>query len=151
MDGSIGRGKVAGQVMGNKIKYREGYKYQLAEDYSVQVNIFPSHIIETDYIILTNTGLLIGKRGYAWDGASGPAIDTKNFMRGSLVHDELAQLMRQGLLEIKWLDMANRELCRICREDGMSWIRAQWVYWGVTLAGDSFARAGTDRPILEAP
>jgi hypothetical protein len=24
---------------------------------------------------------------YCWDGASGPAIDTQNFMRGSLLHD----------------------------------------------------------------
>jgi len=42
-------------------------------------------------------GLLI-KAGYSWDGPSGSAIDTKNFMQGSLVHDALYQLLRENIL-----------------------------------------------------
>jgi hypothetical protein len=74
------------------IRYRSGYKYQLVDASSVEVNIRPAAQIDTDYIALTADGLLTVKKSYAWDGPSGPTIDTKNFMRGSLVHDALYQL-----------------------------------------------------------
>jgi hypothetical protein len=38
-------------------------------------------------------------KGYAWNGPSGPTLDTRNFMRGSLVHDALYQLMREGRMD----------------------------------------------------
>ncbi len=76
------------------------------------------------------------KKGYCWDGPSGPTIDTDNFMRGSLFHDGWYQLMREyGSFYFQWRDDADRLLQRICREDGMSRLRAQWVYWGVKTFG----------------
>ena len=36
--------------------------------------------------------------GYAWDGASGIAINTENSVRASCGHDALYQLIRLGLL-----------------------------------------------------
>jgi hypothetical protein len=80
------------------IKYRKGYKYQLVDTYRVQVPIRPSVYIKTEFIDLTASGILIIKRGYAWDGPSGPTIDTKSSMRGALVHDALYQLLREGHL-----------------------------------------------------
>ena len=74
------------------IKYRSGYKYQLVEEYQVRVSLIPENDIKTDFIELSTEGMLIIKKGYAWDGPSGPTIDTPNFMRGSLVHDALYQL-----------------------------------------------------------
>ena len=134
-----------------RIIYREGYKYQLADTYSVQVDIFPMDNINTDFLILYDDGLLTIREGYAWDGASGPAIDTKNFMRGSLVHDALYQLMRLGLLRQEQRDAADILLRKIVREDGMSAIRAWWVYWGVRIGGAFSATPDGDNPILEAP
>ena len=65
------------------IKYREGYKYQLVEDYTVKTSITPKQDVAKDeWIQLKMDGTLTIKDGYAWDGPSGPTIDTKNFMRG---------------------------------------------------------------------
>jgi len=132
------------------IKYRDGYKYQLAEGYAVQTSIAPREHIATEYIILSTNGVLVINKGYAWDGPSGPTIDSKNFMRGSLVHDSLYQLMREGLLPEFWRDEADKELRRICIEDGMWKIRAWWVYRAVQDFGGSSA-ARRKQAVLEAP
>ena len=133
------------------IRYRSGYKYQLVETYSMRVAIEPAADIATDYVELTREGTITLNKSYAWDGPSGPAFDTKNFMRGSLVHDALYQLMRLEKLDAKvWRQTADRELRRICRDDGMTWIRASWVYRGVR-AGGGPAASGEPKPDLEAP
>ncbi len=125
------------------IQYKAGYKYQLVKDYLHQlpeefVMKFPE--IETDYLWLGESGLLIIKKGYAWDGPSGPTIDTKNFMRGSLVHDALYQLIRLGKLNKNTHRIfADRELYFICLEDGMWWARACVVYYSVRVLGNPSA------------
>ena len=83
------------------IKYRSGYKYWLAEEYQVKVSIIPENNVPKDkttksFIELTTDGVLTIKKGYAWDGPSGPTLDTKNSMRASLFHDALYQLMREN-------------------------------------------------------
>ena len=103
-----------------------------------------------DYIILDTDGTLAIAAGYAWDGPSGPTFDTKNFMRGSLVHDALYQLMGNGLLPLTEREPADATLRRLCLEDGMSSIRAWWVYQGVRLGG-SLAASSPDKPALVAP
>lgn len=133
------------------IKYRSGYEYQLSEDYTSCVPIFPVEHVDTDFIVLSVSGDLIIRRGYAWDGPSGPAFDTKNFMRGSLVHDALYQLMREGMLGREWKYRADRLLQSICIEDGMSPIRAWWVYHGVATFGTSSTLAKNEPAILTAP
>ena len=120
-----------------QIRFRSGYKYQLVDEYSVRVNVIPDENIDTSFIALSTDGVLVIKRGYAWDGPSGPTFDTKNFMRGSLVHDALHQLMRQELLSNdRWREEVDLALKRMCREDGMSRFRAWWVHRGVRLGGD---------------
>ena len=110
------------------IRYKSGYKYQLISDYCIQIGIYPDKFLETEYLSLDTTGKLIIKRGYCWDGPSGPTIDTKTFMRGSLVHDALYQMIRQGYLTESYQFLADRLLYRMCRADGMSRLRAWWVY-----------------------
>lgn len=133
------------------MKYREGYKYQLAENYHMATGIAPSETIRTAYTMLFVDGMIVIKAGYAWDGPSGPAIDTKNFMRGSLVHDALYQLMREGHLGQHNRDKADRLLQKMCREDGMSALRAWWVYQAVAWGGGPSADPLNDNPILTAP
>ncbi len=70
------------------------YKYQLMADYILQIDIKPIQNIELKFLSLSSEGALPIKKFYAWDGPSGPTIDTRDFMRGSLVHDALYQLMR---------------------------------------------------------
>ena len=132
------------------IKYKDGYKYQLAETYSVKVGIFPPAYIQHEYISLSQHGFLTIRKCYACDGPSGPTFDTKNFMRGSLVHDALYQLIREGLLPLSERENADAELRRICLEDGMSAVRAWWVYQGVRIFGDT-AAATPEREPITAP
>jgi len=117
------------------IVYRDlkKYKYQLLQDYDIIVDIKPLIDIKTEFIILNTAGRLIIKKWYAWDGASGPTIDTKSFMRGSLVHDALYQLMREAKIGTKHRDYADRLLQRLCIEDGMYRWRAWYVYHSVKM------------------
>lgn len=134
------------------IRYKAGYKYVLAEDYHTQIAIYPRVLIETDYVTLTRDGRLTIRAGYCWDGPSGPSIDTRTFLRGSLVHDVLYQLMRhQFLLPEEWRKTADQILQRICINDGMWLIRAWWVYFGVRFGGGPGSSRRGKKPILIAP
>ena len=124
------------------MKYTEGYKYQLEEDYVFKTEIIPPEAIYTFFIDLVPAGdisICTVRRGYAWDGASGPTIDTKNTMRGSLEHDVKYELMRKELIDQKWKDTADLEFKDTLLADGMSPGRAGYYYRGVR----DFARFAT--------
>ena len=134
------------------ISYKSGYKYQLKEHYVTDIGIKPDAPINTEYLVLSIEGKLTVNNGYAWDGPSGPTIDTLNFMRGSLVHDALYQLMREGHLDAgEYRDVADRLLQTMCKEDGMTALRAWWVYQGVRLGGGPSADPTKNKPIIKAP
>lgn len=76
------------------IFYKADYKYQLSKDFSFNTSIMTKKNIKTDFIYLDMNGNLLVKKGYAWDGPSGPVIDTDKNMRASLVHDAIYHLMR---------------------------------------------------------
>lgn len=134
------------------IAYTGGYRYQLKETYTDVIEIKPSSRIDTDYIKLDIDGKLTIMKGYAWDGPSGPTIDILNFMRGSLVHDALYQLMRENHLDHNsHREAADRILQRICKEDGMWSLRAWWVYQGVRLFAHYPSDPASKRPLTRAP
>jgi hypothetical protein len=135
-----------------RVRYKVGYKYQLARDCIRRGTIKPEAPIDTDYIALDMDGMMRVKKSYAWDGCSGPTIDTVTNMRGGLFHDAYFQLMRLGLLPESCFEEANREFKRICLEDGMSKVRAALFFMGVST---SFSRAcakrGTEQKERIAP
>lgn len=134
------------------ISYKKGYKYQIVEEYCTDIPVKPDNDIESDYIVLTSKGRIIIKKGYAWDGPSGPTIDTLNFMRCSLIHDALYQLMRENSLDNTiYREMADRLLQKMCKEDGMNAIRAWWVYKGLRFGGDPAADPANKKPVVKAP
>ena len=134
------------------IYYRAGYKYQLVEDYTVVLpELAPALPIKAGFLAFDIEGVLTIRRGYAWDGPSGPAIDTPNFMRGSLVHDALYQLIRERHLGALARAPADHALRRLCREDGMSAARAWWVFQGVRFGAGPSADPANDKPVLTAP
>ena len=136
----------------NHIIYNKGYKYQLKQTYTDVIEIKPNADIVTDYIKLDAAGNISIIKGYAWDGPSGPTIDTKDFMRGSLVHDALYQLMREKYLDHEvYRKTADDILRRICIEDGMCKIRAWYVYKAVRLFADPAADPANERPPVTAP
>lgn len=122
------------------------YKYQLTQDYQINIEMKVEEDIETDFLGLTAAGELTVKKKYAWDGPSGPTFDTKTFMRGSLVHDALYQLMRERYLDYKvHRPYADRLLKDICRQDGMNRIRAWYVYKMVRAFSEKSARPGPNK------
>ena len=135
-----------------KIVYKGGYKYQLFETYEVPVSIHPQeHLAIDKFLELLTNGTLRIYKGYAWDGASGPAMDTKTIMRGALIHDALYQLMRTGKLAQKWRKQADKDLFRVCLQDGMWRIRAYWVYRAVRIFAKKAAMAGMEKRVETAP
>lgn len=135
----------------SKCLYREGYKYQLAADMVVHINLLPPARIEEEYFSLDVDGRLWIKEGYASDGPSGPTIDTKNFMRGAFAHDALYAALRHGHLPQEWREKADRVLVDICKADGMSAMRRWVIYNGLRLGGAHAAEVGNDNPVIEAP
>lgn len=133
----------------SKIKYRDGYKYQLAEPYKIQISIKPASELSGDFYQLGTSGILTIWKGYCWDGPSGPALDSKDFMRGSLVHDVLYQIIREGKLPHSYRKEADQILDAICKEDGMGWLRRAWVYRALRWFGGTAAY--TEKELLVAP
>ena len=133
------------------IQYKSGYKYQLVSMCRVKTSIRPDGDVKSKYLSLDLLGNLVIEGGYCWDGPSGPTIDTKTFMRGSLVHDALYQLMREDKLSQIWRKEIDKELRRLCREDGMNKMRAWWVYKGVRFGGLKSASAENRKKIHTAP
>ena len=133
------------------IFYKDGYKYQIVEPHSCAIPIFPPRYISTPYITLSVSGDLTIKEGYAFDGPSGPTIDTKSAMRGSLIHDSLFQLFRLGLLDHSHLTTANQIYRSACIEDGMSRFRAWAHFEALQMFGAKAADPSSERKLLVAP
>ena len=114
------------QIIFRKIKHH--WKYQLGEDHFENLELKPSEAITTPFVKFSKNGRLRVKKGYAWDGPSGPMIDDNTNMRASLVHDVLYQLMRLGELDYKQdRALADKIFFEMCREDGMKPVRAKWA------------------------
>jgi hypothetical protein len=105
------------------IRYKAGFKYQLAEDYICNIGIYPEHDIEAKWVSLTTSGVMILREGFAWDGPSGPTIDRKENMRGSAEHDAGYRLIRYGLLPVNYREKFDDRIRACWIEDGM-W---EWV------------------------
>ena len=118
---------------------RRFWKYRLYSDETYDTNIFPTKLVKTEFIHLGMNGVLVVKRGYVWDGASF-AIDTKNTMLASLIHDALYQLMRGNYIIQEWRVNADQILYDILIEKGMWKIRARAWYRAVRRAAGNASK-----------
>lgn len=134
-----------------RIKYRDGYKYQLSESYCEVVAIKPPEKIGNGRVTLDTDGLLTLTAGYAFDGASGPCPDWPSIMRGAAKHDGLYQLMRLGLLPQSYRYVADCILRDDCKADGLKWPLYHAVYEGVRFGGGPSAKPKNERKVLTAP
>lgn len=135
----------------NQIKYKSGYKYQVVESYKIKTEVYPEYVIRTRYLSLDMMGWLTVWNGYCYDGPSGITYDSKNSMRGALTHDAFYQLLREGHLKPSWREQADKELYRILREDGMSWVRAKIWYKGVRIGARFASLPKNKKEVLTAP
>lgn len=143
-----------------RIAYRERrpWKYRLEEDFWCDQNRILYYHVWIDGPVTVNgqtervriiellpSGRITIRAGYCWDGPSGPTIDTPAFMRGSLVHDALYQLMREEKLPQEHREPADLLLHDHCIEDGMSRARAWYVLKGVQWFGGQFTKPDLQR------
>lgn len=110
------------------------YKYKLCEPLVIPVPELSGYTVENPYFSIIG-GVMTISKNYAWDGPSGPTIDTKNSMIASLVHDVLYQCIRKKYLPISAKEIADKIFHKLCRKNGMSWVRAGYFYLGVKWFG----------------
>jgi len=115
-------------------KKKKKYKYKLEKSYQIEIDIEIEKEADLEYIVMSRNRTLLIRKGYAWDGATS-APDTKNIMRGSLVHDVLYQLIREGYISENQRERADQILIEICLENGMWKFYAKLVYVAVRLFG----------------
>lgn len=152
------------------VYYRTGFRHQLSRDFSMYVarfGIFPLEPGGNEFVQLTIDGRLIVRKHYAWDGASGPALNDRAFVRPSLVHDALYQLIREGVIGQDGRRLADRLLRKMLRKDmliiarrlpfaqrwamrALAMVRPEWVKLAVRLGG-GVAMAMHSDEILTAP
>ena len=126
----------------SKCIWRKGglKKYVLESDYKDRIPFETNEYnIRTSYCTLMCDGTIVIHKGYQWDGASGPTIDTNDTMDGSLVHDILYQLIREGKLPRKLRKKADKCIRRMCIDDGMPKWRANYWYFFLRIAGGGAA------------
>lgn len=115
-------------------KLWNGKKYELLVNHRRYCPRFVGYGAQHEWATLNLDGYMTVYSGYKWDGASG-AVDTADFMEGSMYHDVLCEMINAGKLpRTKWNDAA---ACMrdINKEEGMSWLRRWWTWRGVRLWG----------------
>ena len=125
------------------MKYKSGYRYKTDEEYSCvlpfisydakQISIWVSFV--DDRLVIAN--------GYAWDGAStGLPWTPKKWIRPSLVHDAIYQLIREGQLPMERRVDADAVFHQLLLENRVNYIVALFAYAAVRLFGNYFLRKG---------
>ena len=114
-------------------KYK--YKFKVEENFSIELPFKIPDFVHP-YASLKD-GILSVKRGYAWDGASGPIINTRDTLVASLVHDVLYQAMRLNLIKSSKENrqVADKNFFEILKMNGVNSIRRKVWYFAVRLFG----------------
>ena len=120
------------------------WKYVLREDYRTEFPVWFFRDGE-DFSLTPKLFLgIVGKelvilKGYAWNGASGPTLDTDSTMGPALVHDALYQLMRMRVLPLRMRRLADAWFRDLLKEEGMLFFRRWYFFAAVRLFGRSSA------------
>jgi hypothetical protein len=130
------------------VGYSRGYKFQLEYTKTFWTPITGYHVI-FDWYELWPNGLLIIKKGYAWDGMTG-YIDTVSNLVYSLVHDAFCQMMRNKQIPhiYKEVNAFCKALGKAC---GMAAAHRAVVTAAVNIIKSGDPGRGPDRPVLYAP
>jgi hypothetical protein len=109
------------------------YKYLCVQSFKSYTKVV-GYDIDHKYFRLFSDGVLIIKKGYACDGASGPTLDDKTNIHAGFVHDALYQMLRLRLIGThtkmfkKDRKLADQTFLNQLKRDGMPpWRR--WYYY----------------------
>ena len=137
----------------DRIAYRElpRWKYRLETTYRLETDLRPTRAHSTGFVRLDVDGVLEVRAGYSWDGPSGPTRDVPEWMRASLVHDAIYQLLRETGLDQAFRLPADRLMREQLLEDGMRPAKAAIAYYGVRWFGKTSAAPRRRSPVIYAP
>lgn len=145
--------------------FKEGYKYVITRPFHVLTEIKPpmTRRITRQTVDVNNTAVVIPlvtlepsgwltiHAGYAFDGASGPTIDTLDSMSGAAVHDAGYQLIRLQKIDACHKEYFDELFHAIMVEDGMVKPRASLWLWAVKTFGRSSTRPSAEPQEKVAP
>ena len=126
--------------------YRElkSYKFELAQTYQIQTEIFPEKQIIESYVGLGVDGLLTIFNGFKIDGVT-HSITTSNVMRAAFVHDALYYLHRKGSLPISYRPKVDLLFYNILLQEGTAKFRSWYMYQAVKNYGEKYALPTTEK------
>lgn len=113
---------------------QEDDKYRLDSQYKATTRV-EGFSVETAACTLEPTGRLILKRGFTWNGPSGPAVDTPRTMIPSAIHDCLYGLIEAGDLPNDARKDSDKTYREALRNWGVSGLRRGLHFRGVRLFG----------------
>lgn len=131
------------------LKYKSGYRYKLEEMYlqTLPFDVFDASV--RGWVVIVDNKLAVAN-GYAWDGAStGLPWTPKKWLRPSLVHDALYQLIRESQLPMERRRDADNIFYQLLRENQVNVVLAFAAYLAVRIFGNYCLRKG--RKTKEAP
>ncbi len=109
--------------------YSSGYKHMLEKDMRIFLPWLIGYDIDTFHIRLTPDGWMTIKRGWGWDGCSGPTFDTKATRRGGCGHDAVSWLMRRKYIPGTYKHLNDCQAYDTWIQDGMwRWRADLWLY-----------------------
>lgn len=120
------------------------YKYQVCAPVRIDLRVSGHHLWlpPRDFNVgpyVTVQGCVVHVApGYAWDGTSGPTLDTHMCMVGSLVHDILYQAIRAGTLDPSYRKTADDVMYDLFVAGGLPRPWA-WVRWAMCRAFGGYA------------
>ena len=135
------------------LKFRKNggkWPYVVLEDYFYQWENNPIGGDSKQTSISTSGGRVVAdfaagavtlKEGYAWDGNSGPAVNTLKCLRASALHDVWCQAMQLEIYERSFRNWRRgaKEYRTVCHRDGMGLIR-RWFRYCALLTYGSFKK-----------
>lgn len=106
----------------------------LLKDFSAQTTV-KGYSFQGPFMVVEPSGMVTACRGFIWDFGSGPAIDTPDVVRASIVHDIFCALVKTGKLPREVRAKADKDYYLTIKALGMNPIRALWQYAAVRLEG----------------
>lgn len=108
------------------MKYWKGYKFVVAETFEVQTAILGYAVVD-EHTSLEANGILHIRKGYPWDGNSGPFLDIISSLEASCVHDVLCDYINLNMLPQELQPMVDQEYYKIAISKGMWWRLARVI------------------------
>ena len=110
-----------------------GDRLLILKDQKIQTQVF-GYRVQSGKVKLYQSGLLLLKTGYQWNGASGPTIDTPATIEASAGHDGLTDLLIKKKLPKTELSNINSSLYVLLRKNKVNTLRStSWLFAVETL------------------